>query len=140
LSIRELKIEVISDLVEQVEQSIDQGRRLYVGNLPYEAKTADVEAFFDQIVNGIKGINISTDPLTGRNPSYCFVDFETKAMADETMAVYNGRDFMGRPAKIKPATGSGRNAAQASPSPTSFSPQKVPLGLDRWQRPERSEE
>src|SRR4051812_33768345 len=51
--------------------------RLYVGNLLYSATKADIMQFFTD--NGFNPTNLtmSVDPETGRNPSYCFADFET---------------------------------------------------------------
>lgn len=46
-------------------------------------------------------IHISVDPVSGRNPGYCFVDFPDKATADralETLDVSIG----GRPLKVRP--------------------------------------
>lgn len=46
-------------------------------------------------------IHISVDPVSGRNPGYCFVDFSDKATADralETLDVSIG----GRPLKVRP--------------------------------------
>lgn len=46
-------------------------------------------------------IHISVDPVSGRNPGYCFVDFPDKASADhalETLDVSIG----GRPLKVRP--------------------------------------
>lgn len=45
---------------------------------------------------------MSVDPMTGRNPSYCFVDLASKDLAEHVMEEYNGRDFMRRPLKVKP--------------------------------------
>lgn len=47
-------------------------------------------------------IDIAIDPFTGRNPSYCFVDLESKESADRAMVELDGRDMLGRPIKIKP--------------------------------------
>lgn len=47
-------------------------------------------------------IDFSVDPFTGRNPSYCFVELETKDQAEQAMAQLAGRDILGRPVKIKP--------------------------------------
>jgi RNA recognition motif-containing protein len=47
-------------------------------------------------------IDVSIDPLNGRNTSYCFVESDEKAQADRAMQELNGRMFMGRPLKIKP--------------------------------------
>lgn len=45
---------------------------------------------------------MSTDPYTGRNPSYCFVELETKEQADQAMQELNGNNILGRPVKIGP--------------------------------------
>ena len=45
--------------------------------------------------------------MTGRNPSYCFVDFVSKDVAERVMVEYNGREFMRRPLKVKPGVKSG---------------------------------
>lgn len=91
----------------QAEQAIDEGRRLYVGNMPYQATTKDVEKLFEDVLAGVQAINIAVDPMTGRNPSYCFVDFKTKEMAEQVMEEYDGRDFQRRPLKVKPGIRSG---------------------------------
>jgi RNA recognition motif-containing protein len=91
----------------QAEQAIEEGRRLYVGNMPYQATTKDVEKLFEDVLNSVQAINIAVDPMTGRNPSYCFVDFTTREMAERVMDEYDGRDFMRRPLKVKPGVRSG---------------------------------
>ena len=78
------------------------GTRLYVGNLLYSAQTTDVEQFFADHGFQVAQINMSTDPFTGRNPSYCFVDLDTAELASEAMAVLNGKEVLGRPVKINP--------------------------------------
>ncbi|KAJ5225726.1 hypothetical protein N7468_006951 [Penicillium chermesinum] len=50
-------------------QAISEGRRLYVGNMPYTAKLEDVEAVFVAAAFPIERIDIAIDPFTGRNPS-----------------------------------------------------------------------
>ena len=47
-------------------------------------------------------IDISIDPFTLRNPSYCFVDFTTSEEARTAMQTLSGIDFQGRPLKVKP--------------------------------------
>lgn len=49
---------------------------------------------------------MSVDPFTGRNPSYCFVEFSTPDQARAAMEQLNGKDVLGRPAKINVATSS----------------------------------
>jgi RNA recognition motif-containing protein len=75
--------------------------------MPYQATTKDVEKLFEDVINGVQAINLAVDPMTGRNPSYCFVDFKTKEEAERVMQEYDGRDFMRRPLKVKPGVRSG---------------------------------
>ncbi|CAG8973956.1 hypothetical protein HYALB_00007485 [Hymenoscyphus albidus] len=91
----------------KAEQAIDEGRRIYVGNLPYDAQIDDLRGLLADITHSIQDISMSVDPMTGRNPSYCFVDFTSKAEAEKTIQHYNGLRFMGRPLKVKPAVNAG---------------------------------
>lgn len=43
---------------------------------------------------------MSVDPATGRNPSYCFVDFESAEEASRAMADLNGVELLGRGVRI----------------------------------------
>ncbi|KAJ5302509.1 hypothetical protein N7476_009308 [Penicillium atrosanguineum] len=85
-----------------VPQAISEGRRLYVGNMPYAAKSDDVEALFTAAQYPVERIDIAIDPFTGRNPSYCFVDLQTKEAAERAMIELDGHDMLGRPVRIKP--------------------------------------
>ncbi|KAJ5169193.1 uncharacterized protein N7482_004787 [Penicillium canariense] len=107
-----------------VPQAISEGRRLYVGNMPYTAKSEDVEALFTAAEYLIERIDIAIDPFTGRNPSYCFVDLQTKEHAQQAMTELDGRDMLGRPVKIKP--GVAKSAERAAEQPRS------PVAMGRW--------
>ncbi|RDW83532.1 uncharacterized protein DSM5745_03858 [Aspergillus mulundensis] len=73
----------------------------------------------------VTAIDISVDPFTGRNPSYCFVEFDTKDKADHAMDELNGRDFQGRPLKVKPCVPKEQRRDNGERSGYVF---------DRWQR------
>lgn len=86
-------------------------------------------------------IDIAIDPFTGRNPSYCFVDLETRELANKAMTELDGRDMLGRPVKIKPGvakTASERSQQQQHQQQrTESSPRSDkgrPFALDRWRR------
>ena len=53
-----------------------------------------------QLTGRSKNIDISIDPFTGRNPSYCFVDFHTPEDASLALRVIGGQEVRGRPVKI----------------------------------------
>lgn len=82
--------------------AIAQGRRIYVGNLLYSAKPDDIEGLLASCGLSHERIHISIDPFTGRNPSYCFVEFATKAAADSAMSLLSGQTLLGRGVKCGP--------------------------------------
>jgi RNA recognition motif-containing protein len=127
---------------KQAEKAVEEGRRVYVGNLPYEATVKDIELLLVDFGEGVEAINMSVDPMTGRNPSYCFVDFSTKELAERAMVEYNGRDFLRRPLKVKPGVKSGSGGGRFNKSEDTRSPSKSDdrPGLDRWRRLETPEQ
>ncbi|KAL2014460.1 hypothetical protein VTN00DRAFT_1985 [Thermoascus crustaceus] len=122
-----------------VPQAIAERRRLYVGNMPYMAKAEDVQALFATGEYKIERIDISIDPFTGRNPSYCFVELETKEQADKAMTELDGRDLLGRPVKVRPGLAKSQNdrplqtTADGSGSPRNDR-KNLSFAFDRWQR------
>ncbi|KAJ9190987.1 hypothetical protein DTO166G4_8464 [Paecilomyces variotii] len=123
-----------------VPQSISEGRRLYVGNMPYSAKAEDVETLFPRDEYQIERIDISIDPFTGRNPSYCFVELATKEQADRAMTELAGKDLLGRPVKIRPGVAKSSNDRSLPRGESSPRTEKTaaPFAFDRWQRNDAS--
>ncbi|KAF1911297.1 hypothetical protein BDU57DRAFT_524337 [Ampelomyces quisqualis] len=78
------------------------GKRIYVGNMPYTAQRQDVERILESEGFEVGNIDISIDPFTFRNPSYCFVDMLTPEDAERAMRVLPGKSLRGRPLKVKP--------------------------------------
>lgn len=76
--------------------------RLYVGNLLYSAQRDDIAQFFSDNGFNILNLSMSIDPMTGRNPSYCFADFESPEEASRAMSELNGKDILGRAVRINP--------------------------------------
>lgn len=94
--------------------------RLYVGNLLYSATRDDIANYFSEHGFTFSHISMSLDPATGRNPSYCFVDFDTADEASRAMNELNGQDFMGRIVRISPGVAKkqsegGYQTSRASP-------------------------
>lgn len=85
---------------EATTKAIAEGLRIYVGNLPYMVKEDDVSKLFLDDGYDVKRIVISIDPFTGRNPSYCFIELQTKEQL--LSFVYSGKDFFRRPLKVNP--------------------------------------
>ncbi|GIZ43216.1 hypothetical protein CKM354_000645000 [Cercospora kikuchii] len=78
--------------------------RLYVGNLPYSAQREDIEKLFADNNFEITKVDISIDSFSGRNPSYCFVEFRSQEDAERAMSSLQGIDLLGRPIRINPKT------------------------------------
>lgn len=73
---------------------------------------------------------MSTDPFTGRNPSYCFVELDSADGASRAMRELDGQEVMGRPVKINLNTPRrGKDGSHTSRPPT--------LSYDRGWRPQR---
>ncbi|KAL4803170.1 hypothetical protein BDV18DRAFT_44169 [Aspergillus unguis] len=122
----------------EIPQAISEGRRLYVGNMPYTAKGDDVKALFEKGGFEVSRIDIAIDPFSSRNPSYCFVDLSTKESAERAMAELDGADLAGRPVRIKPGvvkSASERQQQQdGSPRRDRTTSNSSPFNGDRWRR------
>ncbi|KAF4471843.1 RNA recognition motif domain [Fusarium albosuccineum] len=75
-------------------------------NLPYEVKPYDVEEVLASNGFGdLDKIHISVDPVSARNPGYCFVDFHDRETADRALsslsATIRGRSIKVGPCKPK---------------------------------------
>ncbi|KAM0547023.1 hypothetical protein ACHAPJ_010566 [Fusarium lateritium] len=81
------------------------GRKLileFPGNLPYEVKPVEVEEVLGK--NGFDSLNkihISIDPVSARNPGYCFVDFHDRETAEKALSSLSATVY-GRPLKVGP--------------------------------------
>ncbi|KAH9215888.1 hypothetical protein DL95DRAFT_499357 [Leptodontidium sp. 2 PMI_412] len=78
----------------QAPQCVEKCRRLWIGGLSSDASRKDIERLFQGIESVIEGIEITVDATTGRNPSYCFVDFKYRELAEAVMQKYNGQRFL----------------------------------------------
>lgn len=117
-------------------QAIAEGRRLYIGNMPYIAKTNDVEILFAEGNYQLEHINMSIDPYSGRNPSYCFVELATKEQADRAMLELNGKECLGRPVKVGPGVARSRNKLPRDKveQRARNTPENLRPVFDRWTR------
>lgn len=95
--------------------------RLYVGNLLYSAQKDDILQFFNENGFNVANISMSIDPETGRNPSYCFVDFENPEDASRAMGELNGRDVLGRTVRISPGVARRQQNSEGSEGARQYS-------------------
>ncbi|KAL8800637.1 MAG: hypothetical protein Q9182_005050 [Xanthomendoza sp. 2 TL-2023] len=80
---------------------------------------------------------MSTDPYSGRNPSYCFVELTTKSQADDAMQELSGKLVLGRPVKLGPGLAAPkRKTAMSRSSRGGYSHTPV---FQRWTRTDASD-
>jgi cold-inducible RNA-binding protein len=71
-------------------------RRLYVGNLPYDATEKQIRQVFETEARKVVSIKIVSDKETGRSRGFAFVDLESPEQAKAAIDELNGKDFGGR--------------------------------------------
>ncbi|KAK2049402.1 RNA recognition domain-containing protein [Colletotrichum somersetense] len=82
--------------------ALGEGRRIYLGNLLYTVQPVEIEEMLkDNGFSEYDKIHISMDPITARNPGYCFVDFKAREDAERALSSLD-TSIRGRPLKIGP--------------------------------------
>jgi len=71
------------------------GRRLYVGNLPYETGEQDLQELFGQ-AGTVESVNVMRDMATGRARGFAFVEMSTEEDAAKAITELNEHQFNGR--------------------------------------------
>lgn len=87
------------------------GRRLYVGNLPFETNDADLQALFEQ-AGAVDSVRVMRDMATGRARGFAFVEMVNDADAQKAIEQFHETQFGGRrltvnEARPKPEGGGG---------------------------------
>src|SRR5262245_31375754 len=71
------------------------GRKLFVGNLPFEVGEADLQALFAQ-VGSVESVTVMRDQMTGRARGFGFVEMSSDAEAQKAIDDLNAKEFGGR--------------------------------------------
>jgi RNA recognition motif-containing protein len=87
------------------------GRKLYVGNLPYEVGETELQELFGRAGN-VDTINVMRDAATGRARGFAFVEMSTdeeaaRAISELNEAQVGGRSLTVNEARPKPSFGGG---------------------------------
>ena len=87
------------------------GRKLYVGNLPYEVGEAELQGLFAQ-VGEVESVRVMRDMATGRARGFAFVEMASDEDAQKAISMLNDHDLGGRnltvnEARPKPQGGGG---------------------------------
>ena len=71
------------------------GRKLYVGNLPYEVGETELQELFAR-AGSVESAKVMRDQATGRARGFGFVEMSTDEEAQHAIAVLNGTQLGGR--------------------------------------------
>jgi RNA recognition motif-containing protein len=75
---------------------------IYIGNIPYSLKEADIEQLFAEF-GSVLSVKIITDKFTHRSKGYGFVEMENEAEGEKAIENLNGKDVLGRNLKVSRA-------------------------------------
>jgi len=70
-------------------------RKLYVGNLPYEAGESELQELFGQ-AGSVESVQVMRDQVTGRNRGFAFVEMTTDEEAQRAITALHGAQVGGR--------------------------------------------
>jgi cold-inducible RNA-binding protein len=84
--------------------------KLFVGNLPYKATEADLQAFFEEAGVHVDSVNILRDRFSGEARGFGFVEISDDAAANQAVQACNGRALMGRALVVNEARPGGGGA------------------------------
>jgi cold-inducible RNA-binding protein len=77
------------------EELVEMGRRLYVGNLPYETGETDLQDLFAQ-AGTVETVKVMRDMATGRARGFAFVEMSTDEEAQKAITQLNDHQLGGR--------------------------------------------
>jgi len=78
------------------------GRKLYVGNLPYEHGENELRQLFEPF-GAIDSVHVVIDKMTGRARGFAFVEMSTDAEAQSAISSLNGQQVGGRSLSVNEA-------------------------------------
>ena len=75
---------------------------IYIGNIPYSLKEADIEQLFAEF-GSVLSVKMISDKFTHRSKGYGFVEMESEAEGEKAIENLNGKDVLGRNLKVSRA-------------------------------------
>jgi RNA recognition motif-containing protein len=78
------------------------GKKLYVGNLPYQVTDSELENMFEAH-GAVSSAQVIMDRMTGRSKGFGFVEMDNAQEADAAIAALNGKDMNGRALTVNEA-------------------------------------
>ncbi|MFN8544635.1 MAG: RNA-binding protein [Candidatus Binatia bacterium] len=79
------------------------GRRLFVGNIPYQTEEGQLKTLFEQDGREVSEVKVVIDRETGRPRGFAFVEMASDDQAQAAVTALNGKPFGGRPLTVSEA-------------------------------------
>jgi len=76
--------------------------KLFVGNLPFSTRDADLQTLFSQS-GEVASANVIMDKFTGRSRGFGFVEMPNDDEAQSAIERFNGHELQGRPLTVNQA-------------------------------------
>src|SRR5499427_4435002 len=76
------------------EESMFMGRKLYVGNLPYEVGETELQELFAR-AGSVESVTVMRDQMTGRARGFAFVEMSTDEEAQAAIRELNASQVGG---------------------------------------------
>src|SRR5499427_750455 len=73
-----------------------QVKKLYVGNLPFNASEEQLQEWFGQVGVNPSAISLIRDRFTGQSRGFAFIEISNDEEADRAITSLNGQNFGGR--------------------------------------------
>ena len=71
-------------------------KKLYVGNLPFQANEEELSAWFGEAGINVDSVTLIRDRQTGQPRGFGFVEIANDEEAERAIQFLNGKDFLGR--------------------------------------------
>jgi cold-inducible RNA-binding protein len=78
-------------------------KKLYIGNLPFQANEEELRNWFQQAGANVANLTLVTDKFTGQPRGFGFVEVNNDEEAARVIQALNGQDFMGRKVVVNEA-------------------------------------
>jgi cold-inducible RNA-binding protein len=83
-------------------QELEMGRKLYVGNLPYQTDETALQSLFAQ-AGTVETVSVVRDMATGRARGFAFVEMGSDEEAQQAINQVNGVELGGRALTVNEA-------------------------------------
>lgn len=94
----------------QTPETVQDPKKLFVGNLPFEVNDADLVTVFS-VVGKVNSAKVVINKKTGRSKGYGFVEMETEDLAKEAVSKFEGATLNERSLTVSLASSKPKTAA-----------------------------